>query len=118
MTLVESRAIAPVVSLPSIREVLAVAFRRKVALMLAGLVPVVLALAAATLMTPKYQADSKVLVRSGREYLPQTEGAGGGSEMGPTTTMLDAINTEIEILTGDDLTREVLRKETIARLYP
>ncbi len=42
----------------------------------------------------------------------------GGSEMGPTTTMLDTINTEIEILTSDDLMREVLSKETIARLYP
>ena len=117
MTTVESRATVPVISAPSLREVLAVAFRHKLALLLAFSIPVAAALAAAALMTPKYQADTKVLVRSGREYLPQTVVVGGG-EMGPTTTMLDTINTEIEILTSDDLMREVLNKETIARLYP
>ena len=111
-------ASAPVISLPTLREVLAVAFRRKLALALALALPVAAALAAASQMTVKYQADTKVLVRSGREYMPQGVIGGGGGEMGPTTTMLDTINTEIEILTSDDLTREVLRKETIERLYP
>ena len=112
------RAAVPTIAPPSFREVRAVASRYKLVLVLGFVIPVLAAFYALSRMTPQYQGDAEVLVRYGREYLPQTVIAGGGGEAGPATTMLDTINTEIEILRSDDLTREVLRKETIERIYP
>jgi hypothetical protein len=60
--------------------------------------PIAEAASGAFLLTPKYQANSKVPFQSGREYLPVADISGGGSEMGPQTTMVDTVNTEIEIL--------------------
>jgi uncharacterized protein involved in exopolysaccharide biosynthesis len=114
----EGQTVPPVVSLPSLREVLAVASRRKFLLLLALALPPAASLAVAYHMTPEFRADSKVLVRPGREYLPRTEIAEAGGEMGPSTTMLDTINTEIEILTSSDVIHDVLRKATVAKLYP
>jgi len=97
--------------------VLAAASRRKLILLIAFALPVAAALVAAFLVTPKYQANSKVLVLAGHEYQSRAE-VPGGNEIGPQTTMLDTINTEIEILTSDDLIRGVLNKETVNKLYP
>ena len=108
----------PVISLPTLNEVIAIAFKRKFVLLFVVLLPIAVLTAAAFILPPKFQADSKVLVQSGREYMPRTELSGGGTEIGPQTTMLDTVNTEIEILTSEDLLRQVLHKQTIAKLYP
>jgi polysaccharide biosynthesis protein PslE len=109
--------VTPIVSLPSFREVLSVAFYFKWRMLLAFLLPVAVSLALALMSQPQYRADSKMLVRAGREYMPQSEVPGSGQAL-PQSTMQETIDTEVEILTGHDLIQGVLHKIGLARLYP
>lgn len=104
-------------TLPSLREALTLAFRCKRRIVLAFLLPPILALAAGFLMTPIYGAYSKVLIKSGREFVAQTDAA-TSNPMGPSSTMQESINSEIEILTSRDLLLEVLHEIGIERVYP
>lgn len=103
--------------LPSLREAMTATFRNWRSIAVALVLPPVLAVAAAYTVTPQYDAEAKVLVKSGREFLPQSDG-GRTSNNAPTTSMQEAVNSEIEILTSRDLLLEVLRQVGPADLYP
>ncbi|HEV8014076.1 MAG TPA: hypothetical protein VGP48_01015 [Stellaceae bacterium] len=100
------------------REIIALVCRDWRKLAIAFAVPPVLAIIAAFLMTPQYQATSTLLVKAGREYLGHAEAGGGGGATGPQETMDETINSEIGILTSRTLAESVIRKIGLARLYP
>ena len=104
-------------SLPSFREALTLAFRSWKPIALALIIPPVIAVALAFAQTPYYGANAKLLVKAGREYV-----APAYSEhtpmAGPSSTMEEQINSEIEILTSRDLLDDVLRDVGIERIFP
>lgn len=104
-------------SMPSVAEILAIARRHKLGLLLALVLPVLAAVAIAYCVTPQYVAYGKILVRSGREFMPQVE-SGDHANIAPSVTMQETIDTEVQILNSNDLLREVVRAETPERLYP
>src|SRR5689334_21801660 len=102
---------------PSLREALTIVFRRQRAITLSLLIPPLLAVGVALFITPLYQSDSKVLIKAGREFLPGSDES-RSSPNAPSSTMQEAINSEIEILTSRDLTLEVLSQVGIDNVYP
>ncbi|MBW8271285.1 GumC family protein [Caldovatus aquaticus] len=106
----------PVTSLPSSREILALAFRHRWSLILAFLLPVAVGLLVPRHLTPKYEARAQVLVKPGREFMPQTD-TPGVSQL-PQITMREMVDTVTQILQSADLIRDVLRDETVGKLYP
>lgn len=107
----------PAASTPSLTEIVTVAFRYKRALALSFLVPVIASIAIAYAITPKYEAEGRILVRTGREYMPHPDVA-GATQTAPSTSMKETVDTEVQILTSRDLIRDVVRAMTVARLYP
>lgn len=104
-------------ALPSLREALTVAFSKWKTIALAFLLPPVLAVAFAFLLTPYYGASSKVLVKAGREYIPETDST-RAPMVAPASKMEEQINSEIEILTSQNLLLQVLREVGIDKVYP
>ena len=106
----------PVASLPSLREVLTVAFRHRWAILLAFALPAIAGLTLPFYITPKFEARTQVLVKPGREFMVQ--GDVPGSTQVPQTTMREMVDTVMQILQSMDLIRDVLRDETATKLYP
>lgn len=106
-----------VASLPSLREIVAVVFRHKWPILLAFLLPLAVCGAAPFLMTPTYEAQARVLVKAGREFIPQGD-VPGSAQASPQMTMREIVDTVTQILTSADLIRDVLREESIGKLYP
>lgn len=107
----------PVSALPSLREALTLAFRSWKTIVAAALLPPILALAIAFMITPQYGAEGKLLVKPGREYLVQVDSM-RPAPVGPAATMAEQINTEIEILNSRDLFLRVLSEIGIEKVYP
>ena len=103
-------------SLPSAREVVAVAFRHRWSLLAAAILPVAVGLALPFYLTPRFEARTQVLVKPGREFMPQADAP--GSMQLPQTTMREMVDTVTQILQSKDLIRDVLRDETVPKLYP
>jgi uncharacterized protein involved in exopolysaccharide biosynthesis/DNA-directed RNA polymerase subunit RPC12/RpoP len=103
-------------SLPSAREVVAVAFRHRWSLLAAAILPIALGLAIPLHLTPQYEARTQVLVKPGREFMAQAESS--GNMQLPQMTMREMVDTVTQILQSTDLIRDVLRDETVPKLYP
>jgi uncharacterized protein involved in exopolysaccharide biosynthesis len=110
--------VKPVISLPSLREVVGIAFCFKWRILLAFMLPIAVSLGVAFSLRPQYLATSEVLVRAGREYMPQSDTPGESPMLPPQSTMQETINNEIAILTGQDLLSEIIHEQGISRLYP
>jgi len=108
--------VQPVASLPSPREVVAVAFRHRWLILIAALLPVLLGTALPFLLTPTYEARTRVLVRGGREFIPQIDAP--GMLQTPQTTMREMVDTVIQILQSVDLFRDVVGDVSVQKLYP
>lgn len=80
------------------------------------MVPAIAGLVVPFYLTPKYEARTQVLVKPGREFMLQ--GDVSGSTQLPQTTMREMVDTVTQILQSMDLIRDVLRDETVAKLYP
>ncbi|WP_160936213.1 GumC family protein [Teichococcus coralli] len=106
----------PVASLPSPREVVAVAFRHRRWILLAALLPVLLGATLPFVLTPIYEARTRVLVRGGREFTPQVDAP--GMLQSPQTTMREMVDTVIQILQSVDLFRDVVGDVSVQKLYP
>ncbi len=108
---------SPAMSPPSLAEISLVAYRYKLLLALSFLLPVVASIAIAFTMTPTYEAVGRLLVQTGREYMPRPE-IGGSTQSAPSTSMKETVDTEVQLLTSKDLMRSVVRAVTAERLYP
>ncbi len=106
----------PLIRMPA-REIAAVAWRHRPALLAALLLPPVLALLSLSMLTPRYEADASVMVKNGREYLTRDEGQVTG-QAAPQTTKQEAVNSEIEIMTSRGVAQEVIRRVGLRALYP
>ena len=104
-------------SLPSVRELLADVFRNFKLIVVVMLVPPVIAVVLAYLLPPVYQADAKLLIKPGREFMP-TSNIGENGMGGPSSSMAEVVKSEIEILNSQDLAQGVLTKLTIPAVYP
>jgi len=104
-------------SLPSVRELLADIFRNFKLILVVLIVPPIIALTLAFLLPKVYQADAKVLIKPGREFMPVTN-IGQSDLGGPSTSMAEVVKSEIEILNSEDLAEGVLTKLGVPTVYP
>ena len=103
----------PTITVP---EILAIAFRQRFKIMLAFLVPVVLAVAALFVLAPVYRAGSSLIVKTGREYMAGIQGE--SSTSAPTSTKQEEVNSEIAIMSNRAVIEEVINKIGLKNLYP
>ena len=104
-------------TLPSLREVFADVFRNLKLLIIVFLIPPVIASALALMLDPVYQADAKILIKSGREFMPTTN-IGLNDQGAPISSMAEVVKSETEILNSQDLAENVLQKLTIPAVFP
>ena len=100
----------------SLREMAAVAFCHRRKVFAALVLPPLLAGALLLVLPPKYRAQTDLMVKTGREYMAQTEGDTGLTA--PTTTKQEGINSEISLLTGRAVVEEAIRAIGLDNLYP
>jgi len=104
-------------SLPSVRELLAAVFKNVRWIALALIVPPVIAVILAYALPKVYQADAKLLIKPGREFMPAA--SMGQNEFAlPSSTMAEIVKSEVEILNSKDLAEATLKKVSIGALYP
>lgn len=104
-------------TLPSLRELLAAVFRNFRWIALALVVPPVIAVGVAFVLPKVYQADAKLLIKPGREFLPATNM--GQNDLGiPSSSMGEIVKSEVEILNSKDLAEATLKKLSVHAVYP
>ena len=104
-------------NLPSIRELMADVFRNSRLLAVALVIPPIIAVALAFVLPKEYQADAKLLIKPGREFLPSTN-LGQNDNGLPVTTMSEVVKSESEILNSSDLAQDVLTKLGVSGVFP
>lgn len=99
------------------REILSILFkeRRKLIGVFLGLA--VLVIGWSYTLTPYYEATSRLLVKSGREFQVRSEPNQPVAAV-PSTTKQQIVNSEIQILTSRDLIEAVINRIGANRLYP
>lgn len=101
-------------SLPSLRDVAVVAFRHWRAMLITAVL-IVGASILAGVWTPKYEAQMEILVQSRRTDAVVSSSAVTPIEFNGNNVSEEDINSEVELLKGDDLLRKVVRKTGIVR---
>lgn len=99
-----------------LKELAATVFSRKKSIVAALVIPPILAAGLVFIWPPTYRADTELMVRTGHEYLPTSEG--DGQPTGPTATKQEAINSEVELLMSRAVAQEVIDKIGLKNLYP
>ncbi len=99
-----------------LREMVAVVCKRRWRVLAAGLVPPLLALAFVLALANTFRAQSDIMVKTGREYLAQTEGE--SAMTAPTSTKQEGINSEIAMLTSRAVVEATIAAVGLERLYP
>jgi uncharacterized protein involved in exopolysaccharide biosynthesis len=96
---------------------LATVFRNVRWIALALIVPPVIAIILAFSLPKVYQADAKLLIKPGREFMPAT--SMGQNEFAlPSSSMAEIVKSEVEILNSKDLAESTLKKVSVGSLYP
>ncbi len=104
-------------TLPSVRELLAAVFRNVRWIALALIVPPVVAVILAFALPAVYQADAKLLIKPGREFMPAA--SMGQNEFAlPSSSMAEIVKSEVEILNSKDLAESTLKTISVGSLYP
>jgi uncharacterized protein involved in exopolysaccharide biosynthesis len=99
------------------RELLSLLFKEKLRLFMVFAVLCALVIGYSYLLTPYYEATTRLLVKTGPEF--QTRSDPNQPIAGvPSTTKLEIVNSEIQILTSRDLAEGVVNKIGAQRLYP
>lgn len=68
-------------------------------------------------LTPYYEASTRLLIKSGREFQVRSDPTQPVASV-PSVTKQEVVNSEIQILTSRDLIEAVIRKVGVDRLYP
>ena len=100
----------------SLRDFLAILFKRKAAILTIFLATVITVAVGSFLMSPTYEAKSSLLVKFGREFVYRPE-------VGDKAPMIsfnqeEAINSEINILTSQDIIERVIKTIGLENIYP
>jgi len=100
------------------REIVSILFKH--AKLLAALFVVVFAVffGGSYILTPKYKAETQILVQSGREFEVATEKGNMAPTGVPYITKQEIINSEVQILGSHDLAESVIKAVGLARIYP
>jgi uncharacterized protein involved in exopolysaccharide biosynthesis len=107
-------------ALGNLRDVLNVLFKHKAKMITIFLTIVITVTAGTFLMSPVYEASSKVLVKFGREniYIPTNPAAGGNQPILFDSSREERINSEIEIFKGRNLIERTISELGITSIYP
>jgi uncharacterized protein involved in exopolysaccharide biosynthesis len=99
------------------REVLSILFKewRKLAGVFLGLA--LLVIGWSYTLTPYYEASTRLLIKSGREFQVRSDPTQPVASV-PSATKQEIVNSEIQILTSRDLVEAVINKVGVDRLYP
>lgn len=100
----------------SVRELLAIAFREKRKIIVAATIPPIIAVLMLFSATPMYRAETGLVIKTGREYIAAAQGQ--NSALGPTSTLQEEVNTEIQIMTSRGVLEKVIDKLGLANVYP
>lgn len=101
----------------SAREIIALLFRERVAVLIAFVIPILLAIGAYTMAEPTYTASAKLLLGTGGKSDNKSEVSTNASQA-PLTTKQEVVNSELEILTSRDLARTTIADVGLSALYP
>lgn len=99
------------------RELLSILFKEKRTIIIVFCGLFLSAIGVSYLTTPVYEAEARLLIKSGRELQIRAE-PGQASPIVPTTTMQEIVNSEVQILTSRDLLGQVIERIGLERLYP
>ena len=106
-------------TLGTLRDVLNIIFKHKAKMITIFLTVVVTVAVGSFLISPVYEASSKILVKFGREnvFTPTNQAAGGNSILFENSRE-ERINSEIEIFKGRNLIEQTITTVGINTLYP
>ncbi|HYM73154.1 MAG TPA: Wzz/FepE/Etk N-terminal domain-containing protein [Stellaceae bacterium] len=99
------------------RELLSILFKEKLKLILVFVVLCAAVVAYSYVLTPYYEATTRLLVKSGREFQTRSDPSQPIAAV-PSSTKQEIVNSEIQILTSRDLAAAVVDKIGAERLYP
>jgi uncharacterized protein involved in exopolysaccharide biosynthesis len=102
----------------SAREIISLLFRERVAVLIAFLIPILLAIGAYMMAQPSYSATAKLLLGTGGKSDNKSDVSNNQGQSGPFTTKQEVVNSELEILTSRDLARATIEQIGLATLYP
>ena len=104
----------------NLRDLLNVIFKHKVKMSIIFLTVVVTVTLGSFLMSPVYEASSKIMLKFGREnvFMPTNPAANGGSPVLFDSSREERINSAVEILKGRNITETVLRDLGVKNIYP
>ena len=107
-------------SLGTLRDVLNIIFKHQTKMITIFLTIVITVTVGSFLMTPVYEASSKILVKFGREnvFMPTSPAASGNQQILFDSSREERINSEIEIFKGRNLTQKTISTVGINTLYP
>jgi uncharacterized protein involved in exopolysaccharide biosynthesis len=100
----------------SVTEIAILAYLKRKKLLLALVTPIVLAILLVIIMPPVYRAQTDLMVKTGREFLPQGEGE--SAMAAPTSTKQEDINSEIEVLTSRSMMIDAINGIGMDKLFP
>ncbi|MDR3448286.1 MAG: hypothetical protein P4M15_00785 [Alphaproteobacteria bacterium] len=102
------------------RELLVFYYKYRMRLVLAFLLPFLLSIGISFVPTPRYEADSTLVVRLGSEYVYQPEiGSTNSSSASPIPFDRDQIyKAEVAILSSYDLHQQVIESVGLDHMYP
>jgi uncharacterized protein involved in exopolysaccharide biosynthesis len=101
----------------SSRELLSILFKEKRKLIGVFAALSVLVIGYSFLLTPYYEASTRLLVKSGREFQTRSDPNQPVVAV-PSSTKQEIVNSEIQILTSRDLIEAVINRIGIDKLYP
>jgi uncharacterized protein involved in exopolysaccharide biosynthesis len=96
-------------SIPTVRDIVAVLFRQRVAMLLAFVLATI-GLIGSGMWIPKYEAEMKILVRRQRADAIVTASATAPEQFSGDQVNEEDLNTEVNLLSSEDLLRKVVLK--------
>jgi len=99
------------------REIISLLFRHRRWLLVCLLLPMVVTAVAYSTATPHYKATARLLLASSHDQGSRTS-LNAQSSADTQTTKQEAINSELEILTGTDLEMAAIKEFGLERLFP
>src|ERR1700680_2682858 len=99
------------------RELLSILFRERLKLILVFVGLCALVIGYSYLLTPYYEATTRLLVKTGREFQTRSDPNQPVVAV-PSSTKQEIVNSEIQILTSRDLIVGVIAKIGADKLYP
>jgi len=102
----------------SAREIISLLFRERIAVLIAFIIPILLAIGAYTMAQPSYSAIAKLLLGGTGKSDNKSEVSNSQGQTGVLTTKQEVVNSELEILTSRDLARVTIEEIGLSTVYP